>query len=70
MVVEGAGGFEDAVEFDAAGAHEVDVCDGGGMAVIEGAFFLCLTPEDFIIAVGVERWVDINKVEAVIGELL
>ena len=62
VVVEGAGLLEDAVEFDAAGAHEVDVGGGGGVAVFEGAFFLGLAPEDFVVAVGVEGWIDVDQI--------
>ena len=70
MVVEGAGGFEDAVELDAAGAHVVDVGLGGGVAVVEGAFFLGFAPEDFVVAVGVERGIDLNEVDRMVGEFL
>ena len=38
------------------------------MAVIEGAFFLCLAPEDLIVAVRIKRRVDINQVNAFVGE--
>ena len=68
VVVEGACGFEDAVEFDAAGAHEVDVGLCGGVAVVEGAFFLGFAPEDFVVAVGVEGGIDVDEVDAVVGE--
>jgi len=32
------------------------------------AFFLCLAPEDLIVAVGVKRRVDVNQVNTTIGE--
>ena len=38
------------------------------MAVIEGAFFLCLAPEDLVVAVRIKRRVDINQVNAFVGE--
>ena len=72
VVVEGAGLLEDAVEFGAAGAHEVDVGGRGGVAVFEGAlflFFLRFAPEDLVVAVGVERRVDVDEVDAGVGEL-
>ena len=69
VVVEGAGGFEDAVEFDAAGSHEFDIGLGGGVAVFEGAFFFGFAPEDLVVAVGVEGRVDVDEVQAMVGEL-
>lgn len=68
MIIKTAGFLEDAVQLDAAGTHKVDISLCGGVAVFEGAFFLCLAPEDLIIAVGVKRRVDIDKVNASIGE--
>ena len=56
-------------EFDAAGAHEVDVGLGGGVAVLEGALLLGLAPEDLVVAVGVEGRVDVDEVHAGVGEL-
>jgi hypothetical protein len=38
------------------------------VAVIKGAFFLCLAPEDLVVAVRVKRRVDINQVNAFVGE--
>jgi hypothetical protein len=38
------------------------------VAVFERASFLSLAPEDLIIAVGVKRRVDIDKVNAAVGE--
>jgi hypothetical protein len=35
-----------------------------GVAVLESALLFGLTPEHFVIPVGVERWVDINEVNA------
>jgi hypothetical protein len=69
VVVEGAGEFEDAVEFDAAGPHEFDIGLGGGVAVIEGAFFFGFAPEDLVVAIGIERRVDVDEVHAMVGEL-
>jgi hypothetical protein len=39
------------------------------MAVIEGAFFLRLTPEDLVVPVGVERRVYIDEVYTRIRQL-
>ena len=70
VVVEAAGLFEDAGEFDAAGAHEFDVRLGGLVAVFEGAALFGLSPEDFVVAIGVEGRIDVDEVYAVVGELL
>ena len=68
VIVERAGLFEDAVELHAARPHVFDVGLGGGVAVLEGAFFLGFAPEDFVIAIGVERRVNINQIDATIGQ--
>jgi hypothetical protein len=39
------------------------------VAVLEGAFLLGLAPEDLVIAVGVERRIDVDQVHAALGEL-
>lgn len=57
------------MEFDAPGAHEFDICLCGGVAVLEYAGFLCLAPEDLIVAVGVEGRVDVDKVHAAVGQV-
>ncbi len=62
----------DARELDAAGAHVVDVGLRGSVAIFERALFFRLAPEDFVVAVGVERqfgfahWrrVDVDQVNA------
>ena len=38
------------------------------MAIFEGAFFLGFAPEDFVIAVRVERWIDVDQIHASIGQ--
>lgn len=37
--------------------------------VIEGALFFSLAPEDFIVSIGVKRRVDVDQIEASIGQL-
>ena len=39
------------------------------MAVFEGSFFFRLAPEDFVVAVGVEQRIDVDQVNAVVGQL-
>ena len=58
VVVEAAGFLEDAGELDAAGTHVVDVGRRGGVAVFEGSLFLGLAPEDFVVAIRIERRFD------------
>ena len=69
VIVKAAGLLEHAGELDAARAHVVDVGLCAGVAVLEGALLLRLAPEDFVIAVGVERRIDVDQVNALIGEL-
>ena len=63
VIVKAARLFQNAGEFHAARAHELDVCLGGFVAIIEGAFLLGLAPEDFIVAIGVEGRVDVDQVD-------
>jgi hypothetical protein len=69
VVVEGAGGFEDAVEFEAAGTHEFDVGLGALVAVLEGTLFFGLAPEDLVVAVRVKGRVDVDKIDTGAGEV-
>ena len=70
VVVEAAGLLEDAGEFDAAGAHVVDVGTGALVAVLKGALLLRLAPKHLVVAVRVERRVYVDEVHAGGGELL
>src|SRR5438552_1846790 len=70
VVVEAAGVLEDAGELNAAGAHVFDVGLGAGVAVLEGTLFLGLAPEDLVVAVGVEGRVDVDQVDAGVGQAL
>jgi hypothetical protein len=38
------------------------------MSIFERAFFLSLTPEDFVVAVRIERRVDVNQVNTRVGK--
>jgi hypothetical protein len=43
------------------------------MAVLKSAFFLGFAPKHFIVPVGVERWVNVNEINASVrqtGQLL
>jgi hypothetical protein len=68
--VKAAGPLQNTRQFHAAGPHEFDIRLGGFMAVVEGSLFLCFAPEDFVISVGVERRIDVDEIDAGIGQLL
>jgi hypothetical protein len=55
---------------DAARAHVIDVGLGRFMPVFEAAFLFRLAPEHFVVAVRVERRVDINQIHAAVGQFL
>ncbi len=69
VIVKAARAFEDAGELLAARAHEFDVGLGGRVAIVERALLLGLSPEDFIVAVGIEGRVDVDQVDAAVREL-
>ena len=69
MVIKAAGLFEDAGELHAARAHVVNVGLGVLVAVFKGALLLGLAPEDFVVAVGVERRVNVDQIHAGVGQL-
>ena len=70
VIVEAARLFEHARQFDAAGAHELDVGLGGFVTIVEGTLLPGLSPEHFVVAIGVKRRVDVDEVDGVGGELL
>ena len=69
VVVEAAGFLEDAGELDAAGTHVIDVGLRRGVAIFEGSLLHGLAPEDFVVAIRVERRVDVDQINAGIGQL-
>ncbi len=69
VVIKTAGLFEDTGELDAARAHVVNVSLGGFVAVFKGALLLGLAPKDFVVAIGVEGRVNVNEVNAGVGQL-
>jgi hypothetical protein len=69
MVVEVAGFLEDAGQLHAAGAHEFDVGLRAGVAVFEGSLLLGFAPEDFVITIAGEGWIDVDQINAGIGQL-
>jgi hypothetical protein len=69
VVIEAAGFLEHAVQFDAARAHVLDVGLGRFVAVFEAALLLRLAPENFVVAIRVERRVDVDQIDAAIRQL-
>lgn len=49
-------------------AHELDISLRGCVPVIKRPHLSLLVPEDFVIAIRVERWVNINQIDAGIRE--
>ena len=48
----------------ATGPHVINVSPGVLVPVFKGTLLLGLAPEDFVVAVGVEGWVDVDQVHA------
>ena len=69
MQIEAAGFFEYPRQFHAAGAHELDVGSRGFMAIFKGALLLRLAPENLVGPVGVKGRVDVDEVNAGVGQL-
>jgi len=69
VIIKTGGLFQHAGQFQAPGPHEVDVCLRAGVAVRKRPLLLGLAPEDFIVAVAVERRVDVDEVNASGGQL-
>ena len=69
VVVKAAGFLEHAMQLDAARPHILDVSLGRFVTVCEAAFLLRLAPKHLVIAVRVERRVDVDQIEARLGQL-
>jgi len=69
VVVEAAGLLEHARKLDAARPHVLDVRLRGGVAILERPLLLRLAPEDLVVAVAVERRVDVDQVHAAVRQL-
>ena len=64
VVVKASGLLEHAGQFDASRVHVADVGLSGGVTVIEGPLLLVLAPEGLVIAIAVERGIDVDQVHA------
>ena len=68
--VKAAGLFENARQLDAAGPHELDVSLRGFMPVVKRPLLFRLAPEDFVIPIGIKGRIDVDEIDAGIGQLL
>ena len=68
--VKAAGLFENARQLDAAGPHELDVSLRGFMPVVKGPLLFRLAPENLVIPIGIERRINVDEVDAGVGQLL
>ena len=60
VIVQAACGLQNSRQLDASRSHELDVGFGGFMAILKRSLLFSLTPEHLVVAVGVERWVNVN----------
>jgi hypothetical protein len=70
VVVKAAGFLEHAVERDAARAHVLDVRLGRFVAIFEAALLLGLAPKDFVVAIRVERRVDVDQIDTAVRQFV
>ena len=69
VVIETPGLLQHPLELHAPRPHGVDVRLGAGVAVLERPLLLGLAPEHFVVAVAVEGRIDIDQIDAVVGQL-
>ena len=70
VIVEAARLFQHTRQFHATRAHEFDVGLRGFMPVIEGPLLFRLAPKHLIVAIGIERRVNVDEVNATVRQLL
>ena len=68
MVVERTGFLEYTRQFDTARSHVINVSLSAGVTIRKRTLLFCLAPEHFVVAIRVERRIDVNKVNAVIRQ--
>ena len=69
VVVKASGFFQHAMQLHTTWAHELHVSLRGCMSIFEGAFLFRLAPEHFVVPVRIERRVDVDQIDACVGEL-
>ena len=67
--IKASGVFQNPRQLHTARTHEVDVSLCRSVAVLKRAPFSCLAPKDLVIPVGIERRINIDEVNAMIGFL-
>jgi hypothetical protein len=70
VVVEAAGFLEHALQLDAARAHVLDVGFGRFVSVFEAALLLGLAPKNFVVAIRVERRVDVDEIDTAVRQFV
>lgn len=63
VVVKTSGLFQDASQLDAPRPHEFDIGLRGSVTILERSFLPRLTPENFVVAVRIERRIDVDQVD-------
>src|SRR5665213_233077 len=69
VVVERPRLFQDSCDFHATRTHVLDVSFCRFVSVLKGPLLLGLAPKNFVVAIRVERRIDVAKVYAVVREL-
>ncbi len=70
VAVETPGFLEHAMQFDAARAHVIDVSLGRFVPVFEAALLFRLAPKNFVVAIRVERRVDVDEIDAAVRQFV
>lgn len=69
VIVEAAGRFQDTCDLHATRPHVLDVGLSGSVAILKRPLLLRLAPEHLIIAIRIERRIDISQIVAAIRKL-
>ena len=69
VIVKAASLLQNPRQLGATGPHELDIRPRRFVAILKGSLLFGFPPENFVGPVGIERRVDINKVDARIGQL-
>src|ERR1035438_6500139 len=68
--IKAASLLENSRQLDATGPHELDISSRRLVAILKGSLLFRLAPEYLVGPVGIKRRIDINEVDAAIGQLL
>ena len=70
VVVKAPGRFQNSRQLHTARAHKINVSGGRGVAIFKRPFLFRLSPEDFIVAVGIEWRVNVDQINTLIWKAL